>query len=60
MASILPTGGTCEKHERFFCSLARYEQKPLSYFKNPFLFNRNPSQKSTGQNWQKMVFEFFG
>jgi hypothetical protein len=36
MASILPTGGTCEKYGRGFCSSACYEQKPLSFFKIPF------------------------
>jgi hypothetical protein len=34
-------------------------KKPLSDFKNPSPFSQNPSRKSTGQNWQKTVFEFF-
>jgi hypothetical protein len=61
MASILPTGGTCEKYERGFCSSARYEQKPLSVFKNPSPFSQNPSSEV---DWLKLEknggFEFFG
>jgi hypothetical protein len=59
MALILPTGGTCEKYGRGFCSSSRYEQKPLSVFKIPFHFPGILSEV----DWLKLKnggFEFFG
>jgi hypothetical protein len=41
MDSILPARGTSEKTKRFFCSSARAEKKPLSYFENPSSFAQN-------------------
>jgi hypothetical protein len=60
MASILPTGGTCEKYERFFCSSSRDEQKPLSVFENPSPFARNHPRKKTGQTGKNAIFSLFG
>jgi hypothetical protein len=41
MDLILPTGGTCEKNERFFCSSTHSEQQPLLVFLNSSPFSQN-------------------
>jgi hypothetical protein len=49
MASILPTGGTCEKYEKRFLFFIPLWKKPLSFFENSFSFSRNRLRKKTGE-----------
>jgi hypothetical protein len=61
MASILPTGGTCEKYEKIFLFFSPLLNKNLSrFFKIPSPFARNPSEVDWLKLEKMAVLSFWG
>jgi hypothetical protein len=44
----------------FFVLQPCYEQKPLSFFENMFLFARNHPRKKIGRTGKNTIFSLFG